>query len=369
MPSVLGGTAGLGGAAVGPRSAGAAEDLASRAGSAGDTGGASGNRAEATGGGGESGAEFRSRRRLGNRGDSAARRDDTADEGASGVTERGSTPELPLRTVGSAAEPDGTGALPCAGTDAEPDGTGALSCAGGRVGRGGGAVGGDAAEAACRPAVGGTVGPAPTAGGRCGAGGGAVGAPPVVGRPPGVDGGTFGMRLAKGRSYDGGIPGRGFRAAGRGTARRGTAEGGSCGTGGTAPSVSREVACPSREAGPVGGGVVGRGGTAGRGGMEARRASVLMHPPFRCGRAAPGPAGGVRPPVRSGLHAGYGKHLAGSPATGRHTRPAGPPSRAHPPGQGRSPRRVRVTLRVDTPVTGTSPHPRGICPERPPTLR
>ncbi|GDY72743.1 hypothetical protein SAV31267_022280 [Streptomyces avermitilis] len=88
------------------------------------------------------------------------------------------------------------------------------------------------------------------------------------------------MRLAKGRSYDGGIPGRGFRAAGRGTARRGTAEGGSCGTGGTAPSVSREVACPSREAGPVGGGVVGRGGTAGRGGMEARRASVLMHPRF-----------------------------------------------------------------------------------------
>jgi hypothetical protein len=73
----------------------------------------------------------------------------------------------------------------------------------------------------------------------------------------------------------------------------------------------------------------GSGGVEGRGGMEARRASVLMHPPF--------------------------------------PRPRRPARRRNPSDP--FPACVRVTLRVDAVRVGTSPQARGICPERPPTLR
>ncbi len=69
-----------------------------------------------------------------------------------------------------------------------------------------------------------------------------------------------------------------------------------------------------------------------------------------------------RPPVRKGPPRRLIRHGTRIPApTDRH------PGQA-PPGQGRSPL-VRVTLRVDVGLEGTSPRPRGICPERPPTLR
>ncbi|ELP70379.1 hypothetical protein STRTUCAR8_02341 [Streptomyces turgidiscabies Car8] len=53
------------------------------------------------------------------------------------------------------------------------------------------------------------------------------------------------------------------------------------------PAVPSVAPVPS-----VTGGSVGGGGVAGRGGMEARRASVLMHPPFP--RTGAGPAESVR---------------------------------------------------------------------------
>ncbi|RPF32130.1 hypothetical protein EDD92_2008 [Streptomyces sp. TLI_185] len=101
------------------------------------------------------------------------------------------------------------------------------------------------------------------------------------------------------------------------------------------------------------------GGWGGRGGMEACCASVLMHPPVS---SRPG-----RLPVRG-------------PSSLRSTgRRRASPSRARIPVQADRhpdacataavPPYVRVTLRAAPVRTGTSPRARGICPERPPTLR
>ncbi|KPI16643.1 hypothetical protein OK006_10629 [Actinobacteria bacterium OK006] len=111
------------------------------------------------------------------------------------------------------------------------------------------------------------------------------------------------------------------------------------------------------------GGCAGRGGVAGRGGMEARRASVLMHPPFPRTRATD-PA--RNPPGRSRVRKKPPRRLT------RHEHPY-PCRRTVIPGTTRPdkvvPPCVRVTLRVDVGREGTSPRARGICPERPPTLR
>lgn len=137
---------------------------------------------------------------------------------------------------------------------------------------------------------------------------------------------------------------------------RAPAAGGVCGTGGWAGAAGA--------GGPVGAGGVWEaagapaGGAVGRRGFEARRASVLMHPPF----------------PRTGLSAAP---ELGEPS--RHVREEDRHGHAYPrrwtvtPGRARRgkvvPPCVRVTLRVDARPAGTSTSPRGICPERPPTLR
>jgi hypothetical protein len=92
------------------------------------------------------------------------------------------------------------------------------------------------------------------------------------------------------------------------------------------------------------------GGCAGRGGIEARRASVLMHPPFPQVRAVlscAGPRRSRRCGRRPSGHA-YPHGRAGIPA--RRRRGAN------------SPACVRVTLRVVPGRTGTSPPGRGHLP-------
>ncbi len=109
---------------------------------------------------------------------------------------------------------------------------------------------------------------------------------------PGVDAGAEDGR--------GGVPGRaGTPAVGGRCGRRGTpgpppADGARSGRGGGTerePPATESVGVSGAGASgvePLGGGadgswpggMEGRGGTGGRGGMEARRASVLMHPPF-----------------------------------------------------------------------------------------
>lgn len=94
---------------------------------------------------------------------------------------------------------------------------------------------------------------------------------------------------------------------------------------------------------PAAGGWAGLGGVVGRGGIEARRASVLMHPPFphvRAVRSCAGPRRSRRPGRRPSGHA-YPHGRAGIPA--RRRRGA------------YSPACVRVTLRVVPGRTGTSP--------------
>lgn len=101
---------------------------------------------------------------------------------------------------------------------------------------------------------------------------------------------------------------------------------------------------------PAAGGWAGLGGVVGRGGTEARRASVLMHPPFphvRAVRSCAGPRRSRRPRRRPSGHA-YPHGRAGIPA--RRRRGAN------------SPACVRVTLRVVPGRTGTSPPGRGHLP-------
>lgn len=101
---------------------------------------------------------------------------------------------------------------------------------------------------------------------------------------------------------------------------------------------------------PAAGGWAGLGGVVGRGGIEARRASVLMHPPFpSCpgrsvvrGPSSESPAG--KTAVRARIPARKGRH-PGAAATGAN-----------------SPACVRVTLRVVPGRTGTSPPGRGHLP-------
>lgn len=101
---------------------------------------------------------------------------------------------------------------------------------------------------------------------------------------------------------------------------------------------------------PTAGGWAGLGGVVGRGGIEARRASVLMHPPFphvRAVRSCAGPRRSRRQGRRPSGHA-YPHGRAGIPA--RRRRGA------------YSPACVRVTLRVVPGRTGTSPPGRGHLP-------
>ncbi|MDQ0759362.1 hypothetical protein QFZ32_007449 [Streptomyces canus] len=101
---------------------------------------------------------------------------------------------------------------------------------------------------------------------------------------------------------------------------------------------------------PTAGGWAGLGGVVGRGGIEARRASVLMHPPFphvRAVRSCAGPRRSRRQRRRPSGHA-YPHGRAGIPA--RRRRGAD------------SPACVRVTLRVVPGRTGTSPPGRGHLP-------
>jgi hypothetical protein len=101
---------------------------------------------------------------------------------------------------------------------------------------------------------------------------------------------------------------------------------------------------------PAVGGWAGLGGVVGRGGIEARRASVLMHPPFphvRAVRSCAGPRRSRRQGRRPSGHA-YPHGRAGIPA--RRRRGA------------YSPACVRVTLRVVPGRTGTSPPGRGHLP-------
>lgn len=111
--------------------------------------------------------------------------------------------------------------------------------------------------------------------------------------------------------------------------------------------------------GVVSGGGVEAGDVVGRGGREARRASVLMDPPFPRTRAGGPPRSSAGP-----------FHLCGREPRHGH---AYPYRWTVTPGRARRgkvvPPCVRVTLRVDPGPQGTSPGPRGICPERPPTLR
>jgi hypothetical protein len=115
-------------------------------------------------------------------------------------------------------------------------------------------------------------------------------------------------------------------------------------------------------------------GFVGCGGTGARRASVLMHPPVS---SYPGHRLSVCGPVFS-CPCSYTDRRPPRPHLAR-TQIQSRPGHAYPqrrtaiPGAVERPAAfppcVRVTLRVDAARTGTSPHPRGICPERPPTLR
>lgn len=108
---------------------------------------------------------------------------------------------------------------------------------------------------------------------------------------------------------------------------------------------------------PTAGGWAGLGGVVGRGGTEARRASVLMHPPFphvRAVRSCAGPRRSRRQGRRPSGHA-YPHGRAGIPARRR---------------------RGRTALRACASLYGLFLGERepvhqagGICPERPPTLR
>ncbi len=99
-------------------------------------------------------------------------------------------------------------------------------------------------------------------------------------------------------------------------------------------------------------------GVRAAGEVEPRRASVLMHPPFPRARAGP-----RRPrPVRRCQVARRGR------VPGTDTRTTGASSRPDDRA-GPVPPCVRVTLRRAARRTGTRPQARGICPERPPTLR
>jgi len=117
----------------------------------------------------------------------------------------------------------------------------------------------------------------------------------------------------------------------------------------------------------------GRCGGVEPAGPGARRASVLMHPPFpRTGPPFVRTRAGVVLPLLV-----YGP--ASTPLSPGTTQNRSRPEHAYPqrrtaiPGAVERPAAfppcVRVTLRVDPARTGTSPRPRGICPERPPTLR
>ncbi|GAB1330624.1 hypothetical protein ACE1SV_49630 [Streptomyces sennicomposti] len=104
----------------------------------------------------------------------------------------------------------------------------------------------------------------------------------------------------------------------------------------------------------------GGGGSEGRGGMGAWRASVLMHPPFPRARAASWRAAVLVAPPGS---------EASSPGT--HTRTDEVPSRLNSTAAtGASFRRTCASLYGLNPG-GREPgrRPRGIYPERPPTLR
>lgn len=108
---------------------------------------------------------------------------------------------------------------------------------------------------------------------------------------------------------------------------------------------------------PTAGGWAGLGGVVGRGGTEARRASVLMHPRFLMS----GPFGRARALV------GVAGREDGRPGT--HTRTEGPASRRGGDGG-------RTALRACASLYGLFLGERepvhqagGICPERPPTLR
>lgn len=108
---------------------------------------------------------------------------------------------------------------------------------------------------------------------------------------------------------------------------------------------------------PTAGGWAGLGGVAGRGGIEARRASVLMHPPFphvRAVRSCAGPRRSRRQQRRPSGHA-YPHGRAGIPARRRRGQPA---LRACASLYG-------LFLGEREPVQQAG----GICPERPPTLR
>lgn len=105
----------------------------------------------------------------------------------------------------------------------------------------------------------------------------------------------------------------------------------------------------------------GRGGTSGRGGIEARRASVLMHPPFPLARAVV-------------LVRGPSCACPGGPVRTRWSVQARIPARRkrHPGAD----RRPEPSLRACASLYGLLPSERepvrdrrGICPEHPPTLR
>lgn len=127
---------------------------------------------------------------------------------------------------------------------------------------------------------------------------------------------------------------------------------------GPAPPVAETVSlCASEPSVPI------FGGRDGRGGKEACRGSVVMHPPFP---RAPGRLL-VREPWSLRSFAGRRVRRGRSPRAGIPVRADRHPGAAYaalavPP-------YVRVTLRLGPVGTGTSPRARGICPERPPTLR
>jgi hypothetical protein len=117
-------------------------------------------------------------------------------------------------------------------------------------------------------------------------------------------------------------------------------------------TISRSTDCPgsSGPASPTVGGWAGLGGVVGRGGTAARRASVLMPPPFphvRAVRSCAGPRRSRRCGRRPSGHT-YPHGRSGIPA--RRRRGAN------------SPACVRVTLRVVPGRTGTSPAGRGHLP-------
>lgn len=261
---------------------------------------------------------------------------------------------------------------------------------GGVVGRAG------AASAGGRCGRRGAVGPPPAEGARSGRGGRAE--EPPRGPDPGGGSGP-GVAEADRSGPDGRAPGPPAVCARLpGVSRSGAVsrDGGRVGAAGCAVSaagmVGGGVSVGVSGAGADGswpGGMEGRGGTGGRGGMEARRASVLMHPPFPrpCrpgGRRFLPTRGSSFPPTRrsSSVRTGTPRSSGCPAARGERSSrtawvsPAGPADtsgKAIPVAADRHPRRgrpcVRVTLRVGPGRTGTSPRDRGFSPERPPTLR